>query len=143
MNVYSNYLIVNGINLQNGDIVPYINISKYNPETSQKKKFAETMRHHNLWSQSQSNEKINILMYIKELNSNLFDEIFKMRFGEIPNSLSQIKYLSKCKKRRQVQSLETPVELIIYIFENNCENLSDVELTSYMNDFIQNISENF
>ncbi len=133
MNVYYRHLTMNGMNLQPDDILPYINVLKTHGEIS---KIGESMRHPDLWKQSEHKEIINVLIYIKELESNNFDEAFVDRFDS--DILPLITYNRKYKKVRKTQhTLMNPVKLIIDIYEDNFNILPEDEFNSYLIGCIQ------
>lgn len=141
MNTFVDYLISNGYNPQPGDVFPFINVSDYNPRTSQSlrwDKSGASMRHPDFWVLTTDREGISVIMYIEELNSNGFDREFERKFGSSYQHLSEIKYVSK--SRRTTQNLTTPIKLIVYLYEDNRKDLSDAELQSYMTGFIEDIS---
>lgn len=133
MSVYAKYLIINGFNPQADDVFPYINVLKTHGELS---KIGETMRHPDLWNNSENKESINVLLYIEELENNNFDEAFADRFDS--DILPLITYIRKYKKVRKTQhSLMNPVKLIIDIYEDNFDILSKDEFDSYLTECIQ------
>lgn len=134
MNVYYKHLVNNGINPNAGDILPYIYIDK----SDEYNRYGESMEHPDLFNSNE--DKINILIYLEELDGNHFDDIFANKFDS--SSLSEIVYVRKNRRLKKKQnSLMEPSKFLYDLYDDNSKVENSTQyITDYINELYGSIS---